>query len=88
MNVTATEIAEWVFCQRAWLLRREGATLSDESLDRLAAGTDFQEKSDAVVVTVVSTQAEAKTAIRLAWCAASAFLLLVGLWIYFSLLQR
>jgi hypothetical protein len=40
LNVTATEVAKWVFCQGAWLLRREGATLSDQSLDRSAAGTD------------------------------------------------
>jgi hypothetical protein len=87
-NVTATEVAEWVFCQHAWLLRSDNAKLSDESLDRLAAGSDFQHQSDAVVIAAVASQAEARNAIRLAWCAGVALWLIVSLWVFFSLSPR
>jgi hypothetical protein len=43
LNVTATEVAEWVFCQHSWLLRSEGTKGSDQSLDRLAARSAFQD---------------------------------------------
>jgi hypothetical protein len=60
--VTATEIAEWEFCQHSWFLRRSGSQRSDEALGRLAAGTDFQDQKDAVVIAALAIQAQAKSA--------------------------
>jgi hypothetical protein len=84
-NVTATEIAEWGFCRHSWFLRRSGSQRSDEALGPLAAGADFQDQRDAVVITAMESQAQAKSAARLAWSAGVFFLLLVGPWLYFSL---
>lgn len=44
--VTATEIAEWEFCQHSWFLRSSGSERSDEALGRLAAGADLQDQRD------------------------------------------
>ena len=86
--VTATEIAEWEFCQHSWFLRRSGNERSDEALGRLAAGADFQDQRDTVVVAAVESQAQANSAARLAWCAALIFFLLLGLWFFFSVLRH
>jgi hypothetical protein len=86
--VTATEIAEWEFCRHSWFLRRSGSQRSDQALGRLAAGADFQDQKDAVVTTAVESQAQAKDAARLAWCAGLAFVLLLGLWLFFSSLRH
>ena len=87
-NITATEVAEWVFCRHSWLLRREGARQSDQAMNRLEAGVGFQTQKDAVVITAVERQAQAKSAARLATYAALVFLLLVGLWVFSLISQR
>jgi len=81
-NVTATEVAQWVFCRRAWLHDREGATVSDQAAARMAAGEEFQAQSDAHVRQAVYTQAQSKSATRLALVAAAAFIILLAIWLY------
>jgi hypothetical protein len=81
-NVTATEVAQWVLCQRAWLLDREDASVSEQAAARMVAGEEFQAQSDAHVRHTVSIQAQAKSATRLALVAAAAFIILLAIWLY------
>jgi hypothetical protein len=86
--VTATEIAEWEFCRHSWFLRRIGSQRSDAALGRLAAGAHFQDQKDTVVVAALESEAQAKSAARLAWCAGAFFSLLLGLWLFLSFLRH
>jgi hypothetical protein len=81
-NVTATEVAQWVFWRRAWLLDREGTSVSSQAAARMAGGEEFQAQSDARVQEAVYTQARAKSATRLALAAAVAFVILLAIWLY------
>lgn len=83
-RTTATELAEYVFCRRAWALRRKGARVSDLAAEQMAAGDAYQAQSDERVERAVMRQKEAQRALRLAWFVVLAIVALVA-WFY---LQR
>jgi hypothetical protein len=66
LHITATEIADYVFCQRSWSLRRAGTRLSDETVERLAAGEEFQARTDERVLPAMEGRAQATRAALLA----------------------
>ena len=83
-RITATELAEYVFCRHAWALRRKGAAVSDLAAEQMAAGDAYQAQSDERVERAVMRQKEAQRAVRLAWFVVLAIVALVA-WFY---LQR
>ncbi len=84
-RITATELAEYVFCRHAWALRRKGARVSsDLAAEQMAAGDAYQAQSDERVERAVMRQKEAQRAVRLAWFVVLAIMALVA-WFY---LQR
>jgi len=84
-RITATELAEYVFCRHAWALRRKGAqVLSDLAAEQMAVGDAYQAQSDERVERAVMRQREAQRAVRLAWLVVLAIVALVA-WFY---LQR
>ena len=83
-RITATELAEYVFCRHAWALRRKGARMSDLAAEQMAAGEAYQAQSDERVERAVMRQKEAQRAVRLAWLVVLAIVALVA-WFY---LQR
>ena len=83
-RITATELAEYLFCRHAWALRRKGARVSDLAAEQMAAGDAYQAQSDERVERAVMRQKEAQRAVRLAWLVVLAIMALVA-WFY---LQR
>jgi hypothetical protein len=83
-RITATELAEYVFCRHAWALRRKGARMSDLAAEQMAAGEAYQAQSDERVERAVVRQREAQRAVRLACFVVLAIVALVA-WFY---LQR
>jgi hypothetical protein len=53
-RITATELAEYVFCRHAWALRRKGARVSDLAAEQMAAGDAYQAQSDERVLAIVA----------------------------------
>ena len=80
-RITATELAEYVFCRRAWTLRRKGARVSDLAAEQMAAGDAYQAQSDERVERAVVRQREAQRAVRLACFVVLAIVALVA-WLY------
>jgi hypothetical protein len=83
-RITATELAEYVFCRHAWALRRKGARVSDLAAQQMAAGDAYQAQSDERVERAVMRQKEAQRVVRLTWFVVLAIVALVT-WFY---LQR
>ena len=84
-RITATELAEYVFCRHAWALRRKGArVMTDLAAGQMAAGDVYQAQSDERVERAVMRQKEARRAVRLACFVVLAIVALVA-WFY---LQR
>jgi hypothetical protein len=85
LRITATELAEYLFCRHAWALRRKGARVSDLAAEQMASGDAYQAQSDERVERAVMRQKEAQRAVRLAaWFVVLAIVALVA-WFY---LQR
>jgi hypothetical protein len=80
-RITATELAEYVFCRHAWALRRKGARLSDLAAEQMAAGDAYQAESDERVERALLRQKEAQRAVRLACFVVLAIVALVT-WFY------
>ena len=80
-RITATELAEYVFCRHAWALRRKGARVSDLAAEQMAAGDAYQAQSDERVERAVVRQREAQRAVRLACFVVLAIVALVA-WLY------
>ena len=83
-RITATELAEYVFCAHAWALRRKGARVTDLATEQMAAGDAYQAQSDERVERAVMRQKKAQRAVRLACFVVLAIVALVA-WFY---LQR
>jgi len=80
-RITATEVAEYVFCRHAWTLRRKGAAVSELATEQMAAGDAYQAQSDERVERAVMRQKEAQRAVRLGWCVVISIVVLVA-WFY------
>jgi hypothetical protein len=46
--VTASEVADYVFCKHSWHLRRQGATVSEKAQSSMSAGVQWQDRKDGV----------------------------------------
>jgi len=86
--VTASEVAEYVFCRHSWYLRRQNTPVTDEAQSRMNAGVTWQDQKDQQVPAALERQAQSKNASVVAWIAVIIFLSLIALWLLHSLLQH
>ncbi len=80
-RITATELAEYVFCRHAWALRRKGARVSDLAAEQMAVGDAYQAESDERVERALLRQKEAQRAVRLA-CFLVLAIVALATWFY------
>jgi len=86
--VTASEVANYVFCKHAWYLGRQGTSVSHEAEARLSAGTDWQDQKDGAIPIAIERQTRAKQATTLAWTAGLIVIAAMILWEGYLLLHR
>ncbi len=84
--LSASEVAEFVYCQQAWFLGRQGAPVSPEAIQLREAGRQWQDQNDATLFPAVHTQQQAYSRSRRAWLALLLLILIVlwGLYALFS----
>lgn len=87
-GVTASEIAEYVYCSHAWYLKQRDVPVSEEARRKMQAGVDWQQQADAVIPEAITRHQQSKKAAQIAWVALIAFLISVAVWESFSLLHR
>jgi CHASE2 domain-containing sensor protein len=86
--ITASEVADYVFCMHSWYLRRQQVPVSNDALSRMTAGVVWQGERDQLVPKAIEQEQQATTAYRLAWAALVALLIVVTAWASYCYLQR
>jgi hypothetical protein len=86
--VTASEVADYVFCKHSWHLRRQGVSVSDDTRVLMNAGVQWQDGKDSLIPAAIEHQARANRASLLAWVAAIVLMAGIALWELYSLLHR
>jgi hypothetical protein len=86
--VTASEVADYVFCRHSWYLRRLGTSVSEQAQASMNAGVDWQDRKDSVIPVAIERHVRAKRASTMAWTAALFLMTGMMLWELYSLLHR
>jgi hypothetical protein len=86
--VTASEVAEFVFCKHSLYLRLQGVSVSEEAQSRMDAGLRWQQQKDASIPAALQSQARAGRASMLLWIALILVLLAIAVWELSSLLHH
>jgi hypothetical protein len=86
--VTASEVADYVFCKHSWHLRRQGATVSDKAQSSMSAGVHWQDRKDGLIPLAIDRQGRAKRANTVAWIAALLVMAGIILWELYSFSHR
>jgi hypothetical protein len=86
--VTASEVADYVFCKHSWHLRRSGAQVTQRTQSSMNAGVEWQDRKDCLVPVAIERQARAKRANTTAWIATLLAMAGIILWELYSLSHR
>jgi CRISPR/Cas system-associated exonuclease Cas4 (RecB family) len=85
--VTASEVADYVFCKHSFYLRLHGVSISQEAQSRMDAGLRWQQQKDVSIPGAIHSQARARRASMLLWIALIIVLLAITVWELSSLLH-
>ena len=85
--VTASEIADYVFCKHSWYLRMQGNAVSDGARAQRSAGVAWQNQKDERAFEAVHQTKRAKSALKFAWVALFVLIAILISWKSYSHLQ-
>jgi hypothetical protein len=86
--VTASEIAEYVYCHHAWSLRQEKVPVSTSAHARMSAGVAWQAAQDQEIANLSARAGQFQEQSRRAWgFVYMAAIAMVGLWLLQSFLR-
>jgi hypothetical protein len=86
--VTASEVAEYVFCKHAWYLRVCGTSVSGEAQTRMSAGLLWQSHEDERAAAAAKQAENAQCAFRFAWVTLFVVIAVLIAWQSYSHLQH